>query len=49
MDAHRRHIRAVLQRLREAGLTASPKKYRWGGKVVEFFGHAICAGKISIP
>jgi len=39
----------VLQRLREAGLTASPKKCKWGGKVVEFLGHKISDGKIGIP
>jgi len=38
----------VLGRLREAGLTASPKKCVWGGKVVEFLGHRLGDGKMSI-
>ena len=43
------HVREVLGRLREAGLTASPKKCRWGGRVVEFLGHKLEEGMISIP
>ena len=42
-------MRSVLTKLREAGLTASPKKCQWGGKVVQFLGHKIGDGKISIP
>ena len=48
-EEHVRHVRQVLQRLREAGLTASPKKCTWGGKVVEFLGHKLRDGKMSIP
>ena len=44
-----RHVRQVLQRLREAGLTASPRKCVWGGKVVEFLGHKLGDGRVSIP
>ena len=43
------HVREVLSRLREAGLTASPKKCTWGGKVVQFLGHSLGEGKVSIP
>jgi len=46
---HTNHMREVLARLREAGLTASPKKCTWGGKAVQFLGHSIGEGKISIP
>jgi len=48
-EAHVEHVKKVLMRLREAGLTASPRKCRWGGKVVEFLGHRIGGGKTSIP
>ena len=43
------HVREILSRLREAGLTASPKKYTWRGKVVEFLGHKLGNGRVSIP
>ena len=39
----------MLYRLREVGLTASPKKCTWGSKVVEFLGHSLGEGKINIP
>ena len=42
-------MREVLSRLREAGLTASPRKCTWGGKVVEFLGHKLGDGRVSIP
>jgi len=48
-EMHIGHVRKVLSRLREAGLTASPKKCRWGCEVVEFLGHKIGGGKTSIP
>ena len=44
-----RHVRQVLQVLRDAGLTASPRKCVWGGKVVEFLGHKLGDGRVSIP
>ena len=48
-EEHVRHVRQVLQRLRESGLTASPRKCVWGGKVVEFLGHKLGDGRVSIP
>ena len=48
-EEHVRHVRQVLQRLREAGLTASPRKCVWGGKVVEFVRHKLGEGRVSIP
>ena len=48
-EEHVRHVRQVLQRLRETGLTASPRKCVWGGKVVEFLGHKLGDGRVSIP
>ena len=39
----------MLVQLRKAGLTASPKKCTWGGKVVEFLGYKLGDGKVSIP
>ena len=48
-EEHTQHVRKVLLQLRKAGLTASPKKCTWGGKVVEFLGHKLGDGKMSIP
>ena len=39
----------VLSTLREAGLTLSPRKCKWGGRIVEFLGHCVGEGKRSIP
>jgi len=46
---HIQHVRDVLLRLRKAGLTASPKKCRWGCEMVEFLGHRIGGGRAGIP
>ena len=48
-EEHAQHVRKVLLQLRKAGLTASPKKCTWGSKVVEFLGHKLGDGKMSIP
>jgi len=48
-EDHVRHVRSVLEKLKEAGLTASPKKCHWGGSCVEFLGHMIGGGKMSLP
>ena len=41
---HLRHIDIVLTTLRQAGLTANPRKCRWGGRSIEFLGHQIGGG-----
>ena len=38
------HVRRVLDCLREAGLTANPRKCTWGGSQMEFLGHLIGGG-----
>jgi len=43
------HIRAVWQRLRQAGLTASTKKCKRGSNIVEFLSHRIGNGRMCIP
>jgi len=48
-ERHIGHVREVLTRLREAGLTASPRKCTWDGKVMQFLGHSIGEGRLSIP
>ena len=45
----RSHIRTVLQCLREAGLTANLAKFQWGVKKMEFLGHLVGEGTMSIP
>ena len=46
---HLVHIEEVLESLREAGLTANRRKYKWGGTSVEFLGHRVGGGKMSMP
>ena len=46
---HIQHIDRVLTALQQAGLTANPSKCRWGGRSVEFLGHKIGTGRMSIP
>jgi len=46
---HLNHIEAVLEKLKCAGLTANPAKCRWGGWSVEFLGHQIGGGRMSLP
>ena len=48
-DEHIQHIDTVLETLRQAGLTANPAKCRWGGRSIEFLGHNIGNGMMSIP
>ena len=48
-EEHLTHIRCVLDSLKKAGLTANPTKCRWGGKSVEFLGHWVGAGSMTIP
>ena len=47
-EEHRRHVREVLQTLREAGLTANPSKCQWGGEQLEFLGYVVWKGVISV-
>ena len=48
-EEHLKHIDTVLAALGKAGLTANPRKCKWGGKSVEFLGHQIGAGEMSVP
>jgi len=47
-DAHVGHIDRVLAKLGEAGLTANPAKCRWGGRSMEFLGHQVGEGRMSL-
>ena len=38
---HVEHVQNVLGMLREAGLTANPAKYDWGGQKLQFLGHVV--------
>ena len=46
---HVKHVRKVLDALRGAGLTANPQKCEWGGEQLQFLGHIVGKGGISIP
>ena len=43
-DDHAKHLRAVLNRLREAGLVVNMKKCQFGKEEVKFLGHLISSG-----
>ena len=46
---HVKHVRIVLDKLRKAGLTANPAKCKWGGSKMEFLGHLVGEGSMSVP
>jgi len=48
-EQHVQHIDKVLTALKQAGLTANPWKCRWGGKTIEFLGHQVGGGQMSVP
>ena len=48
-EEHLTHVRKVLTALKAAGLTANPAKCEWGGKQLQFLGHIIGSGEMSIP
>ena len=48
-EDHITHIGRVLSTLQQAGLTVNPKKCCWGGRAVEFLGHFIGKGNMTIP
>ena len=48
-DEHLVHIRGVLEALREACLTAKPSKCVWGARSLEYLGHEIGDGLVSVP
>ena len=43
------HIRAVLDALRVAGLTANTLKCVWGAHSLEYLGHHVGMGKVRVP
>ena len=46
---HKLHIREVPGRLKKAVLMANPAKCCWGGTTVEFLGHTVGKGIMTIP
>ena len=46
---HTKHVRQELECLRVAGLAANPAKCHWGGTRMEFLGHLVGEGTMSIP
>jgi len=48
-DEHMQHVRQVLQALRKTGLTVNPNKCHWGVEKLEFLGHVIGKGVVSVP
>ena len=48
-EEHVIHVDNVLTKLKAAGLTANPAKCKWGGRSMEFLGHLVGEGKMSVP
>ena len=48
-EEHLTHVERVLSALREARLTVSKRKCKWGGKIVQFLGHCVGEGKRLVP
>ena len=48
-EDHLVHIGKVLEALKSAGLTANPAKCKWGGRAINFLGHWIGAGTMTVP
>ena len=46
---HVTHVRTVLGKVREAGLTANQAKCHWGGTRMEFLGHLVGEGTVTVP
>jgi len=48
-EDHLLHVEQVLQRLRQAGLTAKPAKCEWGARSLVYLGHVVGQAKIAVP
>ena len=48
-EEHLMHIRSVLSYLRKTGLTAKPSKSEWGATSLQYLGHIVGKGMVSIP
>ena len=48
-DEHKVHVRQILQKLRRAGIMANSAKCHWSGTKMEFLGHLVGEGTMSIP
>ena len=48
-EDHVTHVREVLTKHRMAGLTANPAKCKWGRNKMEFLGHLVREGTMSVP
>ena len=46
---HFRYIREVIGRLQQAGLTAKPAKCQWAKRTLEYLGHVVGNGLVSVP
>ena len=42
-------MREVLRKLKGAGLTVNPAKCSWGGTTMDFLGHLVGNGNMTIP
>ena len=49
MDQHLEHVKKVLEALQKAGLTAKKDKCEWGKATLEYLGHQVGDGVVTIP
>ena len=48
-EQHSGHIREVIGRLQQAGLTAKLAKCQWAKRTLEYLGHVVGNGMVSVP
>ena len=47
-EEHLQHLKLVLERLRQHGLTAKPSKCEWGASSLSYLGHSVGHGRASV-
>ena len=48
-EEHLKHLRAVLERLRQNKLTAKPSKCVWAAEKLDYLGHVVGGGTVAVP
>ena len=46
---HFGHIKEIIRHLQQAGLTAKPAKCQWAKRTLEYLGHVVGNGLVSVP
>ena len=48
-DGHLKHVRAVLEALKQTGMTANPGKCTWSAQTITYLGHRVGRGLFKVP